>query len=126
MIQYYKPNRKENMKNGKVESCAKTPGGFVFELPKRDNKDYCVSVPTYRIALEWTKELPKKAGWYWCFWTHPKSKDPHIIYINKNLEFHDALPYDDEGIWRPVTEYLASFPCFWLGPLPTPECPEMR
>lgn len=58
-------------------------------------------LPRYPRPLRWTKELPKKPGWYWlrCF-----EQSASIINVACDLTEYEAKPYIE-----------------WAGPIPEPE-----
>ena len=70
--------------------------------------------------MNWSK-APSEPGHYWIRRMWPNgTEDTVILYLNGEMKWHDAsyYDYDDEGIWRPWSEY----PCqlLWQGPLKVP------
>lgn len=71
------------------------------ELPQRAKDPYT-----------WTKDTPKKAGWYW--YTHLYTP-PRIIEL-PNLSANGEALYWDHGLSVPV----AHWPGKWAGPIEVP------
>lgn len=67
--------------------------------------------------MNWTKELPTNAGWYWVNIRYPNFRHAFIVYIDDKQTYSSPNEWDDEN-----RESITAFDdAYYYGPLAEPE-----